>query len=84
VIVAVSADDSGTAAPVPDGRVRRIPQPPTGRESGLAHGLGEAALAHARRAAAEAPPLPSGAVERLRQIIYGACDSAAPAERKAG
>jgi hypothetical protein len=78
VTVAVSADDSGPAAPVADGRVRHIPQEPLGR------GLSEAALAHARQAAAQAPPLPPGTVERLRQIIFGARDSTGPAERKAG
>jgi hypothetical protein len=78
VTVAVSADDSGTAAPLADGRVRHIRQEPLGP------GLSEAALAHARRTAAQAPPLPPGMVERLRQIIFGACDSTRPAERKAG
>jgi hypothetical protein len=43
-------------------------------------GLSERAFAHARQAAAQAPPLPPGAAERIRQIIYGA--SPAAAERK--
>jgi hypothetical protein len=81
-------DDSGVPATTPSHRRRRgalepadhhhVPGEPAGRP---AQGLSERALAHARQAAAQAPPLPPGAVERLRQIIYGA--SPAATERKA-
>jgi hypothetical protein len=37
-----------------------------------ARGLSQAARDHARRVAAQAPPLLPGTVERVRQIIYRA------------
>jgi len=84
VIVAIHAGDSGTPAPVPASRVRRIPQEPAGRSPEPARGLNERALGHARRAAAQAPPLRPGTAGRVRQIIFGAGGSPAPTGRKAG
>ena len=90
MIVAAHAADSATPAPVPNGRARHTSQEPAERnpEPGRSPGcprpcLSERALEHARRAAAQAPPLRPGTVERVRQILFGACDSAQPAGWKA-
>lgn len=81
MIVAVHAEGSGTRPPVPAGHVRRIAQEPAAGNPRPARGLSEAALAHARQAAAQAPPLRPGTVERVRQIIFGG--DPASAEREA-
>ena len=80
--VAVHAADSAIPAMVPNGRVERTSQDPARGAGCSRSGLSERALEPARRAAAQAPPLRPGTVERVRQIIFGA--SPAPAERKAG